>query len=181
MLINKEESLLIIIDVQERLAPAMENPRAIINGASKLLDVCQILNIPYLLTEQYPAGLGSTIFDVKKSAKENATYLAKTSFSCLKEEVVAKELKKHKKTQIILAGLETHICVLQTAIELKEKGYNVFVVADACGSRNMHQTSIALQRMMQNGIEIVSTEMVIFEWLEDSKNKDFKEISKKHL
>ncbi len=180
MLINKDNSILMIIDVQERLAPVMENPRDIITGAAKLLEVAKILGVPYLVTEQYPKGLGETIFDIKEHMN-NELCFAKTAFSCGKDETIYAQIKAKKKKQVILVGLETHICVLQTALDLLSKGYEVFVVADACGSRDLHQSSLAFQRLIKNGAEVVSTEMVIFEWLEDAKNENFKEISKKFL
>ncbi len=181
MLMNRDNSLLLVIDVQERLAPAMDSPREVITGCAHLVGVAKRLNVPFIITEQYPKGLGSTMIDVRQEAGENVSYFPKLSFSCAREETIMDEIRKSGRRQIILAGIETHICVTQTAIDLKEAGYEVFVVSDACSSRSPTQNILALQRMIRNGVDIVTSEMVIFEWLEKAGTEEFKEISKKYV
>ncbi len=177
MLINKDNSILLIVDVQERLSPIIENSREVINGAKKLVEIANELGVLSIVAEQYTKGLGETIFDVREVYK--GKYFEKNCFSCAKNEAILKEIKKTKKKQVVISGIETHICVLQTAMDLKKHGYEVFVVADACGSRDLYDTSLAFQRMSQNAIEIVSVEMVAFEWLEGADNPSFKAVQKK--
>lgn len=181
MLMDRNNSLLLIIDVQERLAPVMDSPRLVISNCSKLISVAKRLNIPFLITEQYPKGLGPTMFDLRQAAGEGAKYISKLHFSCAKEPQVMKEIEQSGKKQIIIAGAETHICLTQTAIELKNMGYEVFVVSNASSSRDPVQNVLGLQRMSKNGIDIVTTEMVLFEWLEQAGTEEFKEISKKYI
>lgn len=181
MLMDRKESLLLIIDVQEGLVTAMDSPREVINGCAGLVAVAKRLDIPFLITEQYPRGLGKTIVDVRQAAGEKMPYFEKLEFSVLRNEKIADALKSGNRKQIIIAGVETHICVLQTAIDLKERGYEVFVVSNACSSRQNLQHAFALQRMNHNGIEVVTGEMVIFEWLEKAGTEEFKEISRKYV
>lgn len=181
MLMKKTDSLLLVIDVQERLAPAMDNPREVINGCAQLLGVARELNIPCIITEQYPQGLGQTMIDLRNEAAPDVSYCSKLEFSCLKNAEIAQEIKKHKKKQIIIAGVETHICVVQTAIDLKMAGYDVFVVSNACSSRQQLQHVLGLQRLMHSGVGVVSGEMVIFEWLEKAGTTEFKSITRKYV
>lgn len=181
MLMKKDESLLLVIDVQERLAPAMDNPREVINGCSKLLGVAKRLNVPFIITEQYPKGLGATMFDLRKEAGEEVYYLPKTEFSCARNPEIMEAIKKSSKRQIIIAGLETHICIVQTALELQAEGYEVFVVSNACSSRQPVQHILALQRLLQHNVDVVTIEMVIFEWLEKAGSDEFKEITRKYV
>lgn len=180
MLMNKDNSLLLIIDVQERLVTAMESPREVINACTKLVLTAKRLNIPFLITEQYPKGLGQTIIDVRQAA-ENINFIEKLELSCAKNADVLSAIQNSGKKQIIIAGVETHICVLQTAIELKSLGYEVFVVSNASSSRDDMQHVFALQRMSRNGVDVVTSEMVIFEWLERAGTAEFKEITQKYV
>ncbi len=181
MLIDRHNSLLLIIDVQERLAPAMDSPREVITNCTKLVGIAKAINIPFLISEQYPKGLGHTIADVRNEAGPDAVYLEKTEFSCVQNENLFTKLKSSGKKQIIIAGVEAHVCVLQTAINLKDAGFDVFVVSDASSSRNPLQAVIAYQRMLRHGIDIVSSEMVFFEWLQKAGTEEYKTLSKKYI
>ena len=176
MLISKTDSCLLIIDVQERLTPVMNEPRRVIDGCSALLKGAGILGVPVIITEQYPKGLGTSIFDIRDAAPENAVYFEKTSLSAVSQEGFAERLAALEKKQIVIAGIEEHICVLQTAVELKEKGFDVFVVTDASGSRHPQNEDAAVARFRQEGIPTVCTEMVLFEWLRKAGTPEFKEI-----
>ncbi len=169
--INNSEALLLVIDVQEKLVN-MINETEVKDNAIKVAKACGILDIPAVITEQYPKGLGSTIEEVK-NALPNAEYIEKTTFSALKEDEVKKFLSQK---QIILFGIEAHICVLQTAMDLLNEGYEVFVVQNACGSREEANKQAALRRLIHSGAQIVTTEMVLFELLEGSKHPKFKEV-----
>lgn len=169
--INNQESLLLVIDVQEKLVNMLGNSD-VKENAIKVAKACGILNIPAVITEQYPKGLGNTINEIKE-ALPNAEYIEKTSFSAFKEEELKKFLS-HK--QVILFGIETHICVLQTAMDLLNEGYEVFLVQNASGSRDEANKQAALRRLIHAGVQIVTTEMVLFELLESSKHPNFKEV-----
>ncbi len=179
MLISRNDSCLLIIDVQERLAPAANDPRKIIDGCARLLKGARMLNVPAIVTEQYPKGLGPTIFDVREAAPEGA-FFPKTAMSAAAEDGFMQKLEAFGKKQIIIAGIEEHVCVLQTAVELKEKGYAVFIVADASGSRSPESEKYAEKRFEAENIPLVTVEMVLFEWLRVSGTPEFKEVQK-HL
>ncbi|MGD9637919.1 MAG: hydrolase [Alphaproteobacteria bacterium] len=177
MLLKKRDSFVLIIDIQERLAPVMKDPRKVINGATMILKAAQYLEVPAIVTEQYPRGLGPSIVDVRDVMPEGSPF-EKIDFSCAKDEAVIAQIKSLKKRQVVLAGIEAHVCVLQTAFDLKKLGYEVFVVAEACSSRKEEDYALAINRMRRAGIEIVSIEMVLFEWLEKAGTEEFKQISK---
>ncbi len=172
--INSNDSVLLIIDVQEKLVN-MLGSTDVKEAAVKISSACGILGVPAVITEQYPKGLGSTIVEIK-DALPNAKYFEKTNFSALKENGFLDILSQFSKKQVILFGIESHICVLQTAFDLLNKGYEVFVVKNACGSRNEDNKDVAMKRLLHAGVQIVSTEMVLFELLEGSKNPCFKEV-----
>lgn len=169
--INNEESMLLVIDVQEKLVNMLFD-ESVKTNSIKLAKACGFLEVPTVITEQYPKGLGSTIEEIKEALPE-AEYIEKTSFSAFKEDEIKKYLSQK---QIIIYGIETHICVLQTALDLLKEGYEVFIVQDACGSRTEENKIAALRRLIHAGAQIVTTEMVIFELLESSKHPKFKEV-----
>ncbi len=176
MLINKDNSLLLIIDVQENLTPVQESPRGVINGCMTLLEVAGELDIPYVIAEQDHKVFGSTMIDLRNVMKKDTCYYEKDTFSCFKNQKIREAVKKINKKQIVIAGLETHLCVLQTAIDFHDAGYEVFVVADSCSSRSSFQNSMGIQRLIQHGIDVVSREMVLFEWMDKSGSKLFDEL-----
>lgn len=181
MLMNANDSLLLIIDIQEKLTPATDAAREVITNASKLIALAKDINLPFLINEHYPKGLGSTMADLRQVAGDVAVYIEKITFSSTKNPATMDAIKQSGKKQIIIAGIETHICVTQTALDLVKEGYEVFVVADACSSRDREQNIFGLQRMLQNGVEIVTFEMVFFELLARADRPDFKELSKKFI
>ncbi len=170
--INADKCLFLIIDVQEKLVNMLED-KSVGENAIKLAKAIGILNLPVLVTEQYPKGLGSTLTEIK-SALKNAKYIEKTKFSAVREESFLSLLENKK--QVVIFGIETHICVLQTAMDLLNKGLEVFVVASASGSRKEEDKQNALRRLMHAGAQIVTVEMVLFELLESSKHPNFKEV-----
>lgn len=179
MLTRAGDSVLIIIDVQERLAGAME-PAAregVIRNARILLDAATRLDIPVLATEQYPKGLGPTVSELAANLPGGAPRLEKTCFSCAGDESFRVALASSGRTQVILAGMEAHVCVLETALELRASGREVFVVEDACCSRNRSHHSNAMERLRAAGVIVTNTESVLFEWLRDARNEHFKAIS----
>lgn len=175
MLMNKEDSLLLIIDVQENLAPAQENPRGVINGCATLLQLAKKLNIPFVVAEQDQKSFGPTMVDLRKVIGENIKYYEKDTFSCYKNEDIRKAFEASGRKQIVIAGLETHLCVLQTAMDFVKAGFDVYVISDACSSRNGLQNALAIQRLLHNNVDVATVEMVMFEWLENSRSPEFNE------
>lgn len=177
--IKKENSLLVAIDFQEKLMPAIDGAKEIAEKASKLIKGARILDVPVLVSQQYTKGLGKTETDVAEALGE-FDYVEKNTFSCMKTPEFANAVfgmaAAGRKT-IVLCGVETHICVQQTVLELLDAGFDVFVAADCSGSRKTIDHDIALQRMSRAGAFITTYESVLYEWLEDSKAQGFKEIS----
>jgi len=171
MLIEKDKSSLLIIDVQEKLISIMPKPRTFLNNIIKLQKVANIFKIPVTISEQYPTGLGKTIDEIK--THKYKTIIEKTNFSIIGEGFFFEE------QHIIICGIESHVCVLQTATDLAESDKKkVYIVQDAISSRYEKDYLSALSRLDKySNIEIVSCEMVIFEWLRKSRTEEFKAIS----
>ncbi|MGR8980475.1 MAG: isochorismatase family protein [Gammaproteobacteria bacterium] len=178
-LLAVETSLLVVIDIQKTLLAAMNEQDSALLGANvkRLLNAAGLLHVPVLLTEQYPKGLGMTDSVIKDSLPESACLFDKTGFSCCAAEGFAGVLAKQRRSQIILAGIEAHVCVLQTALELRHSNYQVHVVEDATLSRRADHKLNALRRMERQDITITNHESVMFEWLRDAKHPQFKSIS----
>lgn len=175
MLIRSDESCLIVIDMQERLVPAMQAPARTIRNARILVTAARRLEVPTLLTEQYPKGLGRTVPELAKAA-EGMPVLEKMHFSCMEDQGFAEAFRALGRKQAIIAGMEAHICVMQTAANLMEAGYEVFVVTDATSSRTLESEKACLDRLNACGAGIVTTEMVVFEWLGAAGTEAFKEL-----
>lgn len=180
MLIDPTRSSLLVIDVQQRLLPAVQEHESIEKTVCDLIEIAAQLRLPVIYSEHYPKGLGATSDAVLKALPESATRIEKRFFSCASEPGCAELIRQHT-AQVIICGMETHVCVLQTALELKAQGMEVFVVADAVSSRTAINKALGLERMRQNGVEIVTKEMVIFEWLKRAATEDFRSISKAYL
>ncbi|RUO35572.1 hydrolase [Aliidiomarina shirensis] len=178
--VSQQESLLLVIDIQSRLAPAIDRARDIVHAADRLLNVASELHVPCVFTEQYPQGLGTTVEQLATHV-ENATLFEKIHFSAYREADFVRFLEQQKRSQVVILGTEAHVCVLQTALDLLAAGFQVFVVEDAVGSRRGQDKSIALSRLTKAGAVIVSSEMVIFEWLERAGTDVFKHISKTYI
>ncbi|MGB5558614.1 MAG: hydrolase [Paracoccaceae bacterium] len=175
MLIRAQDSALIVIDMQERLVPAMLAPARTIRNTRLLLQAAEKTGVPALLTEQYPQGLGHTVPEIRKAAGDSRI-LPKMHFSCMEDQDFARAFKALDRRQAILVGMEAHICVVQTAASLVEDGYEVFVVSDATASRSAESETACLARLSAAGVSIVTTEMVIFEWLGRAGTNAFKEM-----
>lgn len=171
-----EDSILVVIDEQEKLINASDSSENIVINTAKLAKACEILSIPVIVTEQYPQGLGETADVIKNNLPEGAAFVEKTSFSAVNEADFAKKVSSLRRRQVLLCGIETHICVLQTALGFMEKGFDVYILRDCCSSRhrNEHETGIELLR--QYGAGIICTEIALFDWIKTSKHPNFKEI-----
>lgn len=171
-MINPQNSIVLMVDMQEKLVKATEAEQEVLQ-AEKLIKTASILNIPTIVSEQYPKGLGYTLECLKN---DNQKCFEKTYFSVVKEDVFVETLRSYNKTQIILFGIEAHICVYQTAMDLLKEGYDVYLVKDACKSRKEFEFNTGIELMRQEGIKITCLETVLFELLQTSKNPHFKEI-----
>ena len=170
-MLEAKDSLVLMIDVQERLVGALEK-NVIVEKSQKIIDGANILGIPVLATEQYPKGLGHTVVTLA----DNTEVVEKTYFNALLEDGMLDKINSYGKKQIILFGIETHICVYQTACALIEAGFEVFIIKDACASRNKYEFKQGIDAMRDNGAKISCVEMTLFEWLKGAKNPKFKEV-----
>ncbi len=173
-MIELEKSTLLIIDIQARLMPAIDGAASLLQNAGKLIEAAAKLSAPIVFTEQNPAGLGPTISELAPGDKD--ILFAKNHFDATKEDGFLPHLPKGH--DLIVAGCEAHVCVLQTVLGLMNVGRRVFVVSDAVGSRSAQNKTAAIRRMEKSGANIVSTEMVLFEWLQTSDHPRFKDILK---
>ncbi|MDO8953992.1 MAG: isochorismatase family protein [Gammaproteobacteria bacterium] len=178
MLIQAERSLLLLIDIQEGVINFIHHHEQLLANCTELLMMAKAFNVPVLASEHMPERMGHTIELLRQRMSPDNCF-AKTEFSSLA--AAYKPIKASKRKQIILAGLETHLCVLQTALELIDKKYQVYVVADATNSRFPEDKAIALQRLQQCGVQIISKQMLLFEWARDGKNPAYKALSKQLL
>jgi nicotinamidase-related amidase len=179
MLIDANRSLLLVIDMQEKLMPAIHEHERIIADVEWLVRAAQRLGVPVAATEQYPRGLGRTIKAIREHLPD-AAVATKNHFSCVAAQCLG-VLPGADRPQVVIAGAEAHVCVLQTALELLEEGKEVYIVADGVGSRRATDREFALARMRQEGARIVTREMVVFEWLGEAGTQLFKDVSKVFL
>ncbi|AHE67006.1 hydrolase [Legionella oakridgensis] len=180
MLLKKEESCLLLVDVQEKLTPYVIKPDALVARCQWLMRLAHELHVPLLISEQYPRGLGHTVTALKELASAGKC-IDKVYFSSYREEAFVHCWQEINKKQVVIAGIETHVCVLQTAMEMKEAGIDVFVVADAVSSRYDIDHKYGLKRMKANGIHLVTAEMVFFEWVRHAGTAQFKALSQTFL
>ena len=181
-LADVNKSQLLVVDVQSRLLPVMYKPDDLIQNCNILIQAAHLLDIPITVSEQYPKGIGHTDSVLVKSLGSSYQPVEKTCFSCCGTDEFRGQLNQHPdRNQIIICGIETHVCVLQTAMELlgqdTHTAHEVFVVDDAVSSRNKKNKKNAVRRLRQAGATITCTESVLFEWLKDSKHEHFKQIS----
>jgi len=195
MLLEVETSQLVLVDYQQKLLPAMKDGQSVWRRAEVLAKTAHLLQVPVWATEQNPSGLGQTSPEIRQHCKR---VLAKMAFSAVEEglgewlsptsPVVpkgnARSLPRHLQKppepevgpSVVIAGCEAHVCLLQTALDLLEDEFDVWVVTDACASRSDRDRDAAFDRLAGAGAELLTTEMVIFEWLRTSENPDFKQV-----
>lgn len=177
MLIDAARSSLLIVDVQEGLIPVMAEPRRVYRGCAMLMRGAARLGIPILVSEQYPKGIGHTVGELLDLAPEGSV-MEKIHFSCAHDPAIKARVDGLERPQLVLAGIEAHVCVLQTALGFKAAGYDVAVVADASGSRLEANHQAAMARMAAAGVQVATTEMVLFEWLHRAGTAEFKDLIK---
>lgn len=175
MLIDRNQSSLLVVDLQGRLLPAIHEGEEVIAQAVWLARVAARLAVPTVVSEQYPRGLGHTDPRVLEAAP-GARVVEKIHFSCAADGCLT-DSAVDARPQVVVCGTEAHVCVLQTVLGLRQQGKQVFLVAEASGSRRPSDKALALQRMAALGVQIVSREMVAFEWLARAATEEFREIS----
>ena len=176
-MLKREEAVLIFIDVQRRLAEKMPDKRHLYGNLECMISAAQELDIPILLTEQIPEKLGETS-ERFRLMLESIMAIEKTTFSCCEEPVFSEAFSALDKKQAVLVGIEAHVCVYQTALDLLENGVEVFVIADAVSSRNPENKVLALEAMRDAGAHIIPTETAVFALLRDAADPSFKALLK---
>ena len=177
MRILKEDTIALVVDFQEKLMPVMANKEELEARTNILVNGLKTLEVPMIITQQYTKGIGMTIPSLLESA-ETEEYFDKLTFSCFDDEVIKAKIKESGKKNVIVCGIESHICVLQTCIDLKEAGYNPILVVDCMSSRKEPDKEIAILRAQQEGILLTTTEAILFELTRKAGNPTFKVISK---
>ena len=173
--LRPENSVFVVIDIQDRLLAKIPSAEGMVRSTAFLLDVAALLNVPIRATEQYPKGLGPTTAEIARRLPQVAT---KTEFSCCGAGTFLEELEMLHRPNLVLAGMETHVCIMQTAFDLVEAGLHVFLPVDALASRGSLDHDLALRRMEQSGAVLTTAEAVAFEWLRDASHPQFKAVSK---
>jgi nicotinamidase-related amidase len=169
-----EDTALLVVDMQEKLLPKIMQAGEVLRNASFLVNAAKVLGVPVLATEQYPKGLGPTVEPIRGFL---TTVWEKQTFSAVGEGGALDFLKSDARIKVVVVGIEAHICVMQTVLDLLNQGFHVFVCVDAVSSRYAIDVKIALKRMQQAGAILVTAEACVYEWLETSANPAFKEIS----
>ncbi len=177
MRIKRENCTGLIVDIQEKFYPVIAEIETLLANCRKLTEGLQLLNIPIIVTQQYSKGLGPTCNQIS-SLFHPFTYIEKNCFSCLEEPLYADYLEHSGKTNVLIYGIESHVCVLQTAIDLQVKGYFPIVIEDCISSRQLAEKQIALKRFSLEGIRVSSIESILFELTRSASAAEFKSISK---
>ncbi|MBZ0155385.1 MAG: hydrolase [Alphaproteobacteria bacterium] len=176
--LERESAAVLIIDIQERLAAAMQEKESVVRNCQHLIELSAMMGIPILLTEQYPKGLGRTVPEIRESLPTYAP-LEKMTFSCCEEHSFLHEVQRTGRKILLLTGMETHICVLQTCLGLLREGFTVHIVRDAVCSRTKANGKTGLEFMRDAGAVITCTETALFQLLKTAGTEEFKAISKR--
>lgn len=178
MRVTRNNTLAVIVDVQERLHPLMYNADHVLTKATTLIRGLTVLDIPILITEQYPKGLGTTVEPIREALGDRFNPIVKSAFSCCDERDFSRRLTEHGRRTVLIAGIESHVCVLQTSLDLLDADYDPVVVLDATSSRSARDQEIAARRIEREGGRITSVESILFEIARVSGTDQFKSISK---
>lgn len=178
-LLNVGDSALLIIDVQEKLLPLIPNHLRIQWNIGRLIRGAQTLGVPIAATEQYPQGLGRTVVELRDrlATAGVVSFPEKTMFSCRECATLLAELGEQGINKLVLTGIETHVCVAQTALDLTAAGFNVYLAVDAVGARGQLDHDTAIRRLENSGVVPTTTEAILFEWCEQAGSESFKKIS----
>ncbi len=175
-ILNSDQTALVVVDLQEAFRSPINDFAQIVSRTSLIVRGFQILNLPVIVTEQYPKGLGRSAEEIVLSLPPDFEYIEKTAFSSCGATLFMKKLRETGATQIVLCGLETHVCINQTAHDLLNENYQVHLLHDCVSSRFTHDKEIALRKMQSNGVMPSSVETALFELMKDAKHKQFKAI-----
>lgn len=175
LLLSADKSSLLVVDLQEKLLPTIPQADALLQSSRLLIDAARLMEVPVHCTQQYPKGLGETVPLIQEGLPE--AIRDKTMFSCRECLDVFQNPMDEQRHQVVIVGIETHVCVLQTALDLQAIGMDCFLVVDATASRFALDREIALQRMEAAGVTLTTTESVLFEWCVDSRSPHFKQLS----
>ena len=170
-------SVLVIVDLQGKLANLMENRELLFKNTSRILQGAKLLDVPIIITEQNPDKLGPTITEIARLT-DHIQPIKKQSFSCWGNADFVEALRVWDRGQVVLAGIETHVCVHQTAVDLMKAGYEVHIIADAVSSRTRLNYELSLERMKAEGAILSTTELALFEWVKTATHDRFKEMVK---
>ena len=175
-LLDERRSVVVVIDLQGKLMDMAYRSRLVIEATKRLMRLADVFDVPVVLTEQYPKGLGETVPEVKQLLNDEP--VEKLCFSCMGEEGFRKKMGTLGKKHVILCGIEAHVCVFQTSLDLRDDGQTVHVVVDAISSRKKTDKVTAIRRMVQEGVIPETTEMLLFQLLKKAGTQEFKKISK---
>lgn len=173
-LLDRNQTLLLVVDVQDRINSVMAN-QSHLPRIEVLVDACAAIGVPVVVTEQYPKGLGGSVASL--ASRLQAPPVVKYTFSCAREPAVRSAIESHHRRQVVVAGIETHVCVLQTALDLHGAGYDVHIPHDAVNSRRQEDAKWALRRLASAGATVTSTESAIFELVERCGTDDFRAVA----
>jgi nicotinamidase-related amidase len=176
--IDKEDTVLLIVDIQDKLAAVMKEKDRVVKNSLHLVELAKMIGMPVMVTEQYPRGLGTTVPEIREALPFYRP-VEKMTFDCCGQPAFLDELREHNKSSVVLTGMETHICVLQTCIGLLRGGINVHVVQDAICSRTKENWKIGTEFMREAGAVVTCTETVLFQLLKVAGTEEFKSISKR--
>ena len=174
-MLSRASAVLIVVDIQGNLFQAMQDKENLLVNALKIIKGTKVFNLPIIVTEQIPEKLGKTIPQIAQELDGSET-ISKDSFSCWGNNHFQERLKSFSRREVIIFGIESHVCVYQTASDLMQNDYNVYVVADAVSSRTKENSAIGIEAMKNAGALITSAEMVLFELLEQAGTAEFKQI-----
>ncbi|MHB8128645.1 MAG: hydrolase [Mobilitalea sp.] len=178
MRILVEDTLALVVDFQERLVPVIDHNVELIHNTEILIKGLKALKVPLLVTQQYTKGIGMTVPELAIVMGEDFSFFDKLTFSCAEDDTIINNIAESGKSNIIVCGIEAHICVLQTVIDLIAKGYHVILVEDCVGSRKESDRQVGIRRAIAEGAVITSYESVLFELTRVAKTEVFKEISR---
>ena len=178
MIEKASDAFVCVVDLQEKLVPAMNDPAGLLKRVSVLLGGAAALEIPFVAAQQYPKGLGLVVPEVKELFPEGTSVTDKITFSCFGTPEFREAAEKFDRKQMILLGVETHVCVLQTAFDAMKLGYEVYLVEDCTASRHVSDRAAAIALMRENGVRVVTSEMILFQLMRNSLHPAFKTISK---
>lgn len=178
MRILAEDTMTLVIDFQERLVPVIDRKEELLHNTEILIKGLRALNIPMLITQQYTKGIGMTVPVISEEVGEPLSYYDKVTFSCVENNEILEKIASSGKNNIIICGIEAHICVLQTIIDLRGKGYQVILVEDCVGSRKESDRQVGIKRAISEGAIPATYESILFELTRVAKTDVFKEISR---